>query len=160
MAVANDGHADHNISRADGSWQGWSSVAGDGGSGLLRITKVSAAGMSDGSARFLVFGDDGRMRLGTRRADGSWTGWAVVAGFGAPDFRGPALAIAELPGGDSQIAALGRDGNVWHTVRDSGGDWAPFCPVPGPKGAGSFAGGQVAIAGRPDGSTRLLLTTR
>ncbi|MET9596270.1 hypothetical protein [Streptomyces sp. NPDC006459] len=211
MAVGNDGHAYHNIRRADGSWQGWSSVAGDGGSGLLRIAEVSAAGMPDGSARFLVFGDDGRMRLGTRRADGSWTAWTVVAGVGAPDFRGSAPAIAALPGGDSQIAAIGLDGNVWHTVlradgtrqgwsgppgvstarmgagaialtglpdgnsrllavgldgnvwhtlRDGQGAWAPWRPVPGPKGAGSFPGDRVALAGRPDGSTRLLVTTR
>ncbi|MFE2553115.1 hypothetical protein ACFXGI_31900 [Streptomyces sp. NPDC059355] len=135
-------------------------MAGDGGTGSLRITELSAAGTADGSARFLADGEDGRMRLGSRRADGSWTGRAVIAGVGAPDFRGPALAIAALPGGESRIAAIGLDGNVRHTVRGRGGDWTPFRPVPGPKGSGSFAGDQVAIAGLPDGSARLLVTTR
>ncbi|MFD5933705.1 hypothetical protein [Streptomyces sp. NPDC060333] len=211
VAVGRDGNVHHDIRRPDGSWQGWSVMAGEGGTGLLRATKVSAAGMPDGSAQVLIFGEDGRMRLGARRADGSWTGWSVVAGVNAPEFRGRALAIAALPGGDSQIAAIGNDGNIWHTVRraDGGwqgwngppgvstammgaesvaitgmsngnsqvlavgldgnvhhstrersGEWTPFRTLPWPGRAGAFAGDQVAIAGLPDGSSQVVMTTR
>ncbi|MFI8341814.1 hypothetical protein ACIF8W_17310 [Streptomyces sp. NPDC085639] len=70
------------------------------------------------------------------------------------------VALTALPDGNSRLLAVGLDGNVWHTLRDGRGAWEPWCPVPGPKGAGSFPGDRVALAGRPDGSARLLVTTR
>ncbi|MFD6338887.1 hypothetical protein [Streptomyces sp. NPDC060131] len=210
VAVGKDGYAYHNIRFADGSWQGWASMPGHD-AGLLKATRVAAARMPDGSAQVLVFGGDGRMRLGTRAADGAWSAWKTVAGVNAPDFAGSALSIAAVPNGDSQIAAIGNDGNVWHTtyradgswsdwglpagvsggtmeasavslagmpdgsvqvaavgrdgnvyhgVRSSGGDWTPFRRVSGIKGAGAFAGDQVGITGLPNGSSQLVLTTR
>ncbi|MGM9335854.1 hypothetical protein ACTAFV_28310 [Streptomyces murinus] len=209
-AIGQDGYAYHNIRHADGSWQGWAAMAGDD-SGLVKATKVAIAGMPNGSSQVLVYGADGRMRLDTRAADGGWSGWSTVSGVGAPDFAGPALSIAALPDGDSQIAAIGLDGHVWHNVhradgswtgwtspsgpaggpmgasavavaglpdgdsqlvavgldgnvyhavRGRDGDWTPFRAVAGLRGAGTFAGDQVGIAGLPDGSSRLLLTSR
>ncbi|MFF4983921.1 hypothetical protein ACFY3O_28235 [Streptomyces sp. NPDC001046] len=209
-AVGKDGYLYHNLRRADGSWQGWAAVPG-GDNGLLKATRVAAAGMPDGSTQILVFGGDGRMRLGTRAAGGSWSSWSVVPGVNAADFAGPALSIAALPNGDAQIAAIGNDGNIWHTVhradgtwtdwgaptgvntaamgatavsitglpngdsqiaavgrdgnvhhavRHRAGDWTPFRPIGGLRGAGTFAADQVGIAGLPDGSSRLVLTTR
>ncbi|MFJ4965351.1 hypothetical protein ACIP6P_23350 [Streptomyces sp. NPDC088729] len=209
-AVGKDGYAYHNIRRADGSWQGWAAIAGTD-AGRLKAGRIAAAGMPDGSARFLVFGGDGRMRMGIRAAGGSWSPWSTVAGVNAPDFAGRELSIAALPNGDSQIAAIGNDGNIWHTirradgswqgwngpagvstdmmgassvaitgmpggdsqvaavgldgnvyhaVRRSGGEWTPFRPVGGAGGAAYVAGDQVGIAGLPDGSSRIVLTTR
>ncbi|WP_167739861.1 hypothetical protein [Streptomyces griseofuscus] len=209
-AIGQGGYAYHNIRHADGSWQGWAAMAGDD-SGLAKATKVAIAGMPNGSSQVLVYGADGRMRLDTRAADGGWSGWSTVSGVGAPDFAGPALSIAALPDGDSQIAAIGLDGNVWHNVhradgswtgwdspagpaggpmgasavavaglpdgdsqlvavgldgnvyhavRDRDGKWTPFRAVAGLRGAGTFAGDQVGVVGLPDGSSRLLLTSR
>ncbi|MGW1857323.1 hypothetical protein [Streptomyces collinus] len=210
VAVGKDGYVYHNIRKADGSWQGWGAIAGADG-GRVKASKVALAGMPDGSTQVLVFGGDGRMRLAKRSADGSWSAWSIVKGVNAADFRGRALSIAALPNGDAQIAAIGEDGNIWHTihradgdwtdwgapagvttpamgasavaltgmpngdsqvvavgldgnvyhaVRAHGGDWTPFRRVAGVRGADSFAGDQVAIAGLPDGSAQLLLTTR
>ncbi|MFC9648736.1 MULTISPECIES: hypothetical protein [unclassified Streptomyces] len=210
VAVGKDGYAYHNIRYADGNWQGWAAMPGQD-AGLLKATRIAAARMPDGSTQVLVFGGDGRMRLGTRAADGAWSAWKTVAGVNAPDFQGPALSIAALPNGDSQIAAIGIDGNIWHTIhradggwsgwglpagvsgggmgastvsltgmpdgsvqvaavghdgdvyhaeRFSSGDWTPFQRVSGIRGAGTFAGDQVGITGLPDGSSRLILTTR
>ncbi|MEV7831268.1 hypothetical protein AB0P12_11660 [Streptomyces subrutilus] len=212
VAVGTDGVTYHTVRHPDGSWQGWAAMsAGPGTGALLRTTQVAAAGMPDGSTRVLVFGEDGRMRLGTRQSDGSWSAWSIVAGVNAPDFRGRALAIAALPGGEGQLVAIGTDGNIWHTVlradgslqgwngpsgvdtpmmgaralaitglpngdsrvlavgldgnvhhttRDRGGAWTPFRPLPGRAGAGAFAGDRVALAGLPDGSSQVLMTTR
>ncbi|MCM2425003.1 hypothetical protein [Streptomyces sp. RKAG337] len=211
VAVGLDGNVYHNIRRTDGSWQGWRVLAGDGGTGQLKAIRVAAAGMPDGSTQVLVFGKDGRMRLSTRAASGSWTDWSIVQGVNAPDFSGSALTIAALPNGDSQIAAIGNDGNVWHTIhradgawqgwgaprgvttptmgarsialtgmpngdsqllavgldgnvyhtiRGASGDWTAFQPVSGLKGAGTFPGDQVGIAGLPNGSSQVVLTTR
>ncbi|MFD5099362.1 hypothetical protein [Streptomyces albidochromogenes] len=210
VAVGRDGFTYHNIRYAKGSWQGWAAMAGDDW-GRLKASRVAAAGMPDGSTQVLVSGGDGRMRLSTRGADGNWNAWSPVPGMNTPDLTGSALSIAALPQGDSQVAIIGEDGTVWHTVRradgrwtgwgrpagvsgsamgasevsligmpngdshvavvgDDGtvyhavrhraGDWTPFRPVPGIRGAGTFAGDRVGIAGLPDGSSRLLLTTR
>ncbi|MFF6984736.1 hypothetical protein ACFZAV_45625 [Streptomyces sp. NPDC008343] len=207
MAIGQDAYAYHNIRYADGTWQGWAAMPGQDG-GLVKATTIAAAGMPDGSAQILVFGGDGRMRLGIRDVDGAWSSWSVVSGVDAPD--GSALSIAALPNGDSQIAAIGNDGNVWHTMRRvdgrwtgwgapagasgevmrasalaitglpdgstqvaavghdgygyhcerfSDGGWSPFRRVGGIRGATAFAGEQVGIAGLPDGSSQLLLTT-
>ncbi|MFH8336520.1 hypothetical protein [Streptomyces sp. AM6-12] len=210
VAVGKDGFVYHNSRHTDGSWQGWAAMAG-GDDGKVKATRVAAAGMPDGSTQVIVYGGDGSMRLDTRAADGSWSGWSTVPGVGAPDFAGSSLSIAALPDGSSQLAAVGLDGDVWHTVhradgtwtgwgrpagpqggamratavsltgmpdgdsqvaavgadgtvyhalRHRDGDWTPFQPVRGIRGATSFAGDQVGIAGLPDGSSRLLLTTR
>ncbi|MFB6981350.1 hypothetical protein [Streptomyces scopuliridis] len=210
VAVGKDGYAYHNIRYADGNWQGWAPMPGPDG-GLLKATRAAAALMPDGSTQVLVFGGDGKMRLGTRAANRNWSSWQTVAGVNAPDFQGSALSIAALPNGDSQIAAIGKDGNVWHTIhradggwsdwgvpagvsggameasavsltgmpdgsvqvaavgrdgdvyhgiRRSGGDWTPFQRVGGIRGAGAFAGDQVGITGLADGSSQLILTTR
>ncbi|MEW2811129.1 hypothetical protein AB0929_29180 [Streptomyces massasporeus] len=210
VAVGKDGFAYHNIRRGDGSWQGWAAMPGPD-KGLVKATKVAAAGLPDGSTQVLIYGADGTMRLSTRAAGGDWSPWQKVAGVSAPDFAGPALSVAALPNGDAQIAAIGNDGNIWHTihradgtwtgwgapagvntatmgatavsitglpngdsqiaavgldgdvhhaVRHGDGGWTPFRPVAGIRGAGAFAGDQVGIAGLPDGSSRLVLTTR
>ncbi|MFE7569076.1 hypothetical protein ACFU76_19290 [Streptomyces sp. NPDC057539] len=210
VAVGKDGYAYHNIRFANGTWQGWNAMPGQD-AGLLKATMAAAAHLPNGSTQVLVFGADGRMRLGTRAANGTWSSWQTVAGVNAPDFQGSALSIAALPNGDSQIAAIGIDGNIWHTihradggwsgwgapagvsggameasavalagmpdhsvqvaavgpdgdvyhsVRLSDGNWTPFQRVSGIRGAGSFAGDQVGIAGLPDGSSQFILTTR
>ncbi|MFF7176950.1 hypothetical protein [Streptomyces sp. NPDC008121] len=158
VAVGKDGYAYHNIRHADGSWQGWSSMPGQDG-GLVRATRVAAAGMPDGSAQILVYGADGRMRLGIRAADGSWSPWSVVAGVNAPDFAGPALSIAALPNGDSQIAAIGNDGNIWHTLRRGDGTWSGWGTPAGVSG-GAMGASAVALTGLPDGSAQVAAVGR
>ncbi|MFI9645711.1 hypothetical protein ACIHAA_05350 [Streptomyces sp. NPDC052040] len=209
VAVGKDGYAYHTIRRADGSWQGWAAMAGTD-NGLVKASRVALAGMPDGSTQVLLFGADGRMRLGTRAANGSWTPWSVVKGVNAADFQGHGPAIAALPDGDSQIAAIGNDGNIWVTTHRADGSWAdwftprgvstqamgatavaltgmpdgtsqilavgldgnvyhsvrgsdgfaPFRPLGGLRGAAAFPGDQVSIAGMPDGSAQVLLTSR
>ncbi|MFE3993540.1 hypothetical protein ACFXPW_17910 [Streptomyces goshikiensis] len=209
-AIGTDGIAYHTIRRADGTWQSWAPVPGSGGA-PLKATKIAATGLPNGSAQFLAYGDGGRMRLSTRLTTGTWTGWSTVPGVNAPDFQGSDLAIATLPGGDTQIAAIGNDGNIWnltrrssgawgtwdgpagistpmmgatalsvagmsdgttqlaavgldgnvyHSVRHPGGDWDPLRPVHGLGGANAFAGDRVSITANADGSSRLLVSTR
>ncbi|MFD7086918.1 hypothetical protein ACFV94_03690 [Streptomyces sp. NPDC059896] len=210
VAVGKDGLAYHNVRRNDGSWQGWRHMTGTEIEGV-QASKVAVAGMPDGSAHVVTYGADGTMRRVLRAANGSWGSWTSVPGVNASGFVGRALTIAALPNGDTQIAAIGNDGNIWHTIRlakggwtgwngpagvstpmmgaseisltstpdgDSqmlavgldgnvyhtvrarNGDWTPFRPVGGIKGAGTLAGDQVGIAGMPDGSSQVILTTR
>ncbi|MFD4767310.1 hypothetical protein [Streptomyces niveus] len=212
VAVAKDGNVYHNIRHADadGTWQGWNAMPG-ADHGLMKASKIATAGMKDGSAQVIAYGSDGKMRLTTRGVNGVWTPWSIVAGVGAPDFSGSALAITSVPDGSSQIAAIGKNGGIWHNVRsqngtwqgwsaplggsaealaptsvaitgmpdgssqvlaagtmgvfhtsrDSKGDWKKFQPIGGiQKGVTAFLGDQVGIAGMPDGSSQVLLTTR
>ncbi|MFD9381206.1 hypothetical protein ACFWBH_37845 [Streptomyces sp. NPDC059999] len=65
-----------------------------------------------------------------------------------------------MPDGGSQVLAVGLDGNVHHATRGRSGAWTPFQAVPWPGRTGAFAGDQVAIAGLPDGSSQVVMTTR
>jgi hypothetical protein len=141
------------VRHADGSWSMMPVI--DSNNVVMRATKVAVAGMPDGSTQLLLFGADGKMRLGTRNADGSWKPWTIVKGVNAPDFQGHALAIAAMPDGDSQIAAIGNDGNVWTITHRADGSWDDWST---PKGVSTQAMGAsaVALTGMPDGTSQML----
>ncbi|MFF4984007.1 hypothetical protein ACFY3O_28680 [Streptomyces sp. NPDC001046] len=144
---------------ADGAWSPWSVVPGVDAADFAGST-LSIAARPNGDAQIAAIGNDGNIWHTVHRADGRWTDWGAPAGVSTDTMGASTVAITGLPNGDSQVAAVGLDGNVYHDVRDSGGDWTPFRPVGGIKGAGTFAGDQAGITGLPDGSSRLVLTTR
>ncbi|MEW2268471.1 hypothetical protein GTY41_18060 [Streptomyces sp. SID685] len=53
VAVGKDGDVHHNVRHADGSWQGWASMADDQ-HGALKATQVGIAALPDGSAQTLL----------------------------------------------------------------------------------------------------------
>lgn len=56
----------------------------------------------------------------------------------------------------SQVTAIGKDGLLYHEVRDANGTLSGFQPVGGYQGATRFAARSVAVAGMPGGSAQLV----
>lgn len=154
VAIGENGYAYHDIRHADASWQGWWSMPGTD-NGMIKAAKVALAGMPDGSTQVLIFGADGMMRLGTRAQSGFWSAWSIVLGVHTANFQGKALSVAAMPNGDAQIAAVGRDGNVWYNIHRADGTWEGWGA---PEGVSTVTMGasDVAITGLPDGSSQIL----
>lgn len=160
IAVGNDKNVYHNVRLSSGSWQGWAPVDGIG-TNRMSASSVAIAGLGDGSAQVLAVGNDGYTYHRIRRADGSWTEFAPLAGLGgASRLAASDIAIAGLPDGSSQVLAIGNDGSVYHDVRTAAGHWHGLAPLDGYDGAARFSGQRVAIAGMPDGTAQVLATSR
>ncbi|MFF6983828.1 hypothetical protein ACFZAV_40630 [Streptomyces sp. NPDC008343] len=144
---------------ADGTWSSWQTVAGVNAPDFSG-SALSIAALPGGDSQIVAIGNDGNIWHNTRRADGGWTGWGAPAGVSTDTMGAFAVSITGMIDGDSQVVAVGLDGNVYHAVRHSDGDWTPFQRVPGIRGGGAFAGDQVGIVGLRDGSSQLILTTR
>ncbi|MFJ7154280.1 CehA/McbA family metallohydrolase [Streptomyces sp. NPDC101118] len=156
VVTAMDGTVHHQQRRADGGLTGFRAVPGTAGASRWGATKVSVAAMPDGSAQLLGYGTDGAMYHCIRRADGSWSPWGRMAGYGgAPTFSGPALAITGMPDGSSQVLAIGLDGMVYHQLRRPDGSWTGFRP---PRGVTTptMGASAVGIAGTPDGAAHVV----
>ncbi|MBL1082368.1 CehA/McbA family metallohydrolase [Streptomyces actinomycinicus] len=160
LATGMDGTLYHQQRRTDGTLTGFRSVPGFTPNSTWGATKISLAGMPDGSAHVLAYHTDGAMYACMRRKDGSWTAWTRPAGFGgAPTFAGPALAVAGLPDGSSQVVAVGLDGCVYHQVRRPDGRWDGFAPLAGVDSS-RMGASSTDIAGMPDGSAQVVVVGR
>ncbi|MFF2619202.1 glycoside hydrolase domain-containing protein [Kitasatospora sp. NPDC058046] len=141
------------VRQSSGAWPGFSPLTG--GAGVFRGSEAAIAGLPGGSSQELGIGLDGRLYHGVRAANGSWSGFAALPDDGTPATQARRAAIAGLPDGSSQVLTVGSDGNVYHRIRLSDGNWSGFAPLPG-VGTPTMAAGDVAIAGLPDGSAQVL----
>ncbi|MGW8781391.1 CehA/McbA family metallohydrolase [Streptomyces sp. NPDC055796] len=156
VATAMDGTAYHQQRRADGALPGFRAVPGSPATSRWGATKVAITAMPDGSAQLLGYGMDGAMYHCVRGRGGTWTPWGRLAGYnGAATFCGPALAIAGMPDGSSQVLAIGLDGIVYHQLRRPDGSWTGFRP---PRGVTTptMGASAIGIAGTPDGSAQVV----
>ncbi|MFD7629925.1 CehA/McbA family metallohydrolase [Streptomyces sp. NPDC059851] len=160
LAVGMDGTLYHQRCATGGTPTRFRAVPGGSPAGRWGATKTAIAAMPDGSAQVVAYGTDGAMCHCIRRADGTWTGWGRLAGYdGAPAFSGPALAIAGLPDGSSQVLAIGLDGMLYHQVRRPDGTWTGFRPLRGVT-TPTMGASAVDIAGMPDGSAQVVAVGR
>jgi hypothetical protein len=157
IAVGNDGNIYDDIRfGGNGNWQSWGEVQGAGGAGSFSSAAIAIAGMPDGDAQLIALGNDGTIWHDIWFANQTWQGWAQVGGVGTGSFAASAIAIAGMPDGDSQLLAVGNDGNVYHTTRNAGGTWAAWDKLAGANGASAFGARRVGITGLPDGSSYLI----
>ncbi|MFJ5810896.1 CehA/McbA family metallohydrolase [Streptomyces sp. NPDC093093] len=156
VATAMDGTTLHQQRRADGGLPGFQAVPGFTANSRWGTTKVSIAAMPDGSAQLLGYGTDGAMYHCVRGRDGAWSTWGRMAGHkGAPTFSGPALSIAGMPDGSSQVLAIGLDGMVYHQIRRPDGSWSGFQAPQGVTTA-TMGASAIGITGTPDGSAHIV----
>ncbi|MFJ8437953.1 glycoside hydrolase domain-containing protein, partial [Kitasatospora griseola] len=99
----------HDVREANGSWEGFAPLEGVGTPTML-ARETAIAGMPDGTAQVVGIGSDGNVYHETRLANGSWTGFAPLAGVGTPTMQASKVAIAGMPDGSSQVVAVGSDG--------------------------------------------------
>ena len=92
-----------------------------------------------------------------RSSAGTWTAFNALGGAnGATTFEGSQESIAAMPDGSSQVLGIGKDGNVYHEVRNTNGTWTGFQALTGADGATYFHGSDAAITGLPDGSSQVV----
>ncbi|WP_406190693.1 CehA/McbA family metallohydrolase [Streptomyces sp. NBC_01017] len=121
-----DGSLYHNIRRTDGSWVGWTRLAGYSVTPAFAGTALSMVGMSDGSSQILAIGLDGLVYHQIRYPDGRFTGFRQVQGIKGPTMAASSVDIAldtYYRQNSVRVAAVGQDGNVWYVTRMADGSW-------------------------------------
>jgi hypothetical protein len=160
VAIGIDGNLYHNIRYANGIWQGWVAIEGNGGSKYFFGDDPSITGMPNGSSQLIASGDDGNLYINIRNANGSWVGWSAVPGIaGAKYFSAQWASIAGMPDGSSQLIATGSGNNeTYHNIRSANGIWQGWQLVEGLPGSLSqpFFGFTPSITGMPDGSSQIV----
>jgi len=150
--VSERGNLYHTVRNASGSWSGFAAVGGYDGAPVFNASQESIAATPDKSTQTVALGSDGNLYHTARYADGTWTGWAPVAGYdGAPTFAATSFSIAGMPNGDAQILAVGKDGLIYHNIRFVNGTWQGWGQV------GSWGAQKVAITGMPNGDAQMLI---
>ena len=158
VALGDDGNLYHNIRYADGYWQGWVAVEGNGGAKYFNGTDPSIAGLPDGSSQLIETGDDGNLYFNIRYANGYWQGWAALPGIaGAKYFSDQSASITGMPDGSSQVIAVQSGTHeTYHNIRYANGGWQGWIAVEGEYGAKTFDGTDPSITGMPDGSSQVI----
>jgi hypothetical protein len=116
----------------------------------IQASQAAIAGLPDGSSQVVVIGGDHNLYHVVRRASGSWEAWGTVKGAnGADTFAAGDIAIAGLTSGDTQLLAIGNDGNIYHNIRYANTNWQGWNHVQGAGGADYFAATAIAISAIP-----------
>ncbi|MFJ2673767.1 hypothetical protein [Streptomyces sp. NPDC087525] len=149
IAYGPDKRLYHNVRRADGSWTGWARPNTDAVDARFPGGPLAITSTPNGDAQLLAIDKDGYLNHNVRRADGSWTGWAAIAGPDSGRFKAKDMAIAALPTGAVKVAAFGADGALRIAERLADGSWdiatKGWQTLPGVGGAPTFAGKDLAM---------------
>ena len=160
VAYGSDKNMYLDIRASNGTWSGWTELAGANGATDFEGPDLAIAGMPDGSSQILAIGNNGYVYHEVRSAAGVFSGFQAIAGVTTTDMTATSIGITGMPDGSSQVVAVGSDGNLWHIVRNANATWTAWGAPAGINGATKFAATQVGVAGMPDGSSQILATTR
>ncbi|BFV56766.1 hypothetical protein KCMC57_up18700 [Kitasatospora sp. CMC57] len=156
LAIGNDGNIYHQTRLTSGSWTGFAPLNGVG-TPTMQAREVAITGLPDGTSQVLAIGNDGNVYHERRLTDGSWTGFAPLAGLnGAGAMQAGKIGIAGLPDGTAQAVVTGSDGNIYHQIRLNSGSWTGFVALNGYDGAPMMWAGSIGITGLPDGTAQVI----
>jgi len=100
------------------------------------------------------------MSHAVRGPNGAWDPFGSLNGMGTTETaRAYDVAIAGLPDGSAQVLAIGTDSGIYHRTRRPDHTWTEFAPVNGSGTSATALGKDVAIAGMPDGSSQMVVTS-
>ncbi|MER7415490.1 N-acetylmuramoyl-L-alanine amidase [Micromonospora peucetia] len=158
LIVGTDSSIFHEIRNPNGTWTGLAPLAGHGTSAPAAGSRVSIAGMPDGSAQVLIVGANNGIYHQIRNPNGTWTGFQPISGYNttAPA-AGKDVAITAMPDGSAQILMVGADNGIYHKIRHPNGTWDALQPLTGMGTPTTAAGSNVSIAGMPNGSAQVLI---
>ncbi|MBC3843155.1 hypothetical protein GXW82_32025 [Streptacidiphilus sp. 4-A2] len=159
VAYGSDKNMYLDIRNANGTWTGWTELAGANGASDFEGPDLAITGLSDGSSQILAIGNNGYVYHEVRSAAGVFSGFQAITGVTTTDMGASSIGIAGMPNGSSQVVAVGTDGNLWQITRNSNGTWSSWSAPAGINGASKFAATQVGVAALPDGSSQVLATT-
>jgi hypothetical protein len=150
VAVTASGALEHNIRNANGSWQGWRTLAQPG----VTVTDASIAGMPNGSSQIIEITSDGVLKHNIRNANGSWqtSGWGTPIAGKLPFVQ---ATITAMPDGSTRMLAVDTYGVLEQTIRHADGSWA--------GGWGQIAqtvkvdeAANASVAGMPNGEFQII----
>lgn len=145
LALGTDNNVYHNIRYANGTWQGFTAIAGADGAATFSGPAFAIAGMGDGSAQLLAIGNDAGIYHNIRNANGTWQGFRPLG------FNAQWVAAGALSDGSMQVLAVGNDGNLYHDIRYANATWQGFRAVAGDSNAATFNGTYPGITAFPWG---------
>ncbi|MEV7419356.1 CHAP domain-containing protein [Streptomyces sp. NPDC089919] len=133
------------------NWRTSSSPVGAG----RALAFVGPAGLSETPS--VPVSTAGDLFHAIRAADGTWTSFQPLNGFGgAPFFNARQQSLAATPDGSTQSLAIGNDGDLYTTARYPDGSWTAWVPLAGAAGAPHFAAKGQAIAGMSNGDAQVV----
>ena len=148
----------HRVRYPNGTWSQFQPLAGLGTTSTAQGKRVAIAGLPNGSTQVVIVGIDDTVYHRIRNADGSWTAFGRLNGFGTASPAGARdVAISGQPDGSAQVVIVGMDNGIYHRVRNAGGTWTGFQPLNGNGTSATAVGSAVAVAGMPDGSSQLVI---
>lgn len=131
-AIDPSGRLVHTVENPDGSWQPWGVVNAPAGLGSDKFFSLATAEVNGELHIAVTVWNDGGVFHTIRHADGSWSGWGNVMGAaGTPSPWGwPHDVVAAGVNGALQVAVVNNSQTaVYHTIRDSDGNWAGWGPI-------------------------------
>ncbi|MBB4927350.1 trypsin-like serine protease [Kitasatospora kifunensis] len=159
VALGGDGHLHHTIVRQPttggaGMVSGFGDVNAVAGQ-LTNITQVAA--VSIGNQLHVVAVANGRLYHTIRQADGSWIGFGdIETGGGAGNLPAVTSVALASVGGQLQVAAV-ANGKVYHTIRNTTGNWTSWGDVAQAAGATGPVT-SVAMAGSGNDAQMVIIT--
>ncbi len=145
--VGADNNSWHTIRYADGSWQSSFDLIPNASGVPSYFIDLECAGAGL-DLHVIGFGNDGNLYHTVRSAAGRWQGSfdSIPSTGGPPSVRDCACGSAD--GSALQVVVLGSDGQLWHTIRDTGGTWqAKFDLIESQSKGGPTKFKRVACAG-------------
>jgi hypothetical protein len=143
-----------------GTWTSWALVPGIGGSSAgVRAKRVAIAGGWDGSCQVAIVGDDNLVYHAGRYANGSWSGFNKLDGYGTASFAARDVSISitgttNSPGTAHVVANSLDAGNVYYRSRQPSGSWTTWVALPG-----SLTNtGEVSVAATYNGDAYVMVT--
>ncbi|WP_203909470.1 peptidoglycan DD-metalloendopeptidase family protein [Rhizocola hellebori] len=148
----------HRVRQANGTWTEFQPLNGMGTTSPAQGKRVAICGLPNGSAQLVLVGADDTVYHRVRQANGAWTEFGRLNGFGTTTPAGARdVAISGQPDNTAQVLIVGMDNGIYHRLRQTSGVWTEFQPLNG-NGTGATAqGSAVAIAALPDGSAQVVI---
>ncbi|MFF4935041.1 hypothetical protein ACFY2H_40245 [Streptomyces griseofuscus] len=145
---------------ASGGWdtKGWWTLPGAAGSATFAGKDLSITAMYNSNVEIAAIGQDNTVWQMAAGDHGEHTHWSTPLKAPGQTMQASGVAIAALPDGSVQLVAAGLDGNTWHTVRKTDGQWTAFGMPEGVNGPLTTT--DVKIAALPNGNTYTLTAAR
>jgi ABC-type cobalt transport system substrate-binding protein len=159
VGVGSDGNLWHTIRNSNGNWQAsFEPIESQSSGGPPFGFGIDCAGAETGNDHDLQVvgvGNDGKLWHTIRNSNGTWQPRFEPIESQSSGGRGTFLDVAcgSADGQALQVVGVGSDGNLWHTIRNSNGNWqASFEPIESQSSGGPPFGFGVGCAGAETGT--------
>jgi hypothetical protein len=149
FAMGSNGQLYQSYEKSNGSFTDWAAVAGSFPGGLLQGSiSALAAPASDNLINVFALGSDDHLYQSYEKSNGSFTGWAAVAGsFPGGSLQGSISALAAPASSNLiNVFAIGSSGHLYQSYEKSNGSFTDWAAIAGSYPGGSLQGSISALA--------------